>query len=375
MKIIINATNIRLGGSVQVTLSILEEFKRHDKNEYHVFLSPYLAKLVSTNTFPANFTFYGFYSYPLSSVKNILFFSNRLSSLEKQIQPDFVFSVFGPSLWRPKAPHLSGFANVILFDESPYTKRILLRSPLGKIRYKLRRYLTLKQLKKEADIFWLETEMARDKLAGSIKVSRDKIWMISNNYAAYFANAVKPVEKDSTYRFLYLSSYYDHKNFELLNRIIPLLKEKDINCRFYLTLKAEDFEKVFSGNTDSAFLYNVGPVKPEDCPALYNKVDAAFFPSFLEFFSAAYPEAMVMQKPILTSDLDFAHDICMDAALYFDPFDPKAAVDAIEQIISDAALQQNLIDKGLKRLQDFDSAAERAEKLLNIMKDYLDNNS
>ena len=375
MKIIINATNIRLGGSVQVTLSILEEFKRHDENEYHVFLSPYLAKLVSTGTFPVNFTFYHFYSYPLSSIKNILFFSNRLSSLEKQIKPDFVFSVFGPSLWRPKAPHLSGFANVILFDGSPYTKRILLQSPLGKVRYKLRRYLTLKQLKKEADIFWIETEVAKNKLASSINVSIDKIWVISNNYAGYFANAVQPVEKDETYRFLYLSSYYKHKNFELLNSIIPLLHEKNINCRFYLTLKAEDFERIFSGNTDSPLLYNVGPVKPGDCPALYNKVDGVFFPSFLEFFSAAYPEAMIMQKPIITSDLDFAHDICKDAALYFDPFDPKAAVATIEQLISDRALQQNLIGKGLKRLQDFDSAAGRAEKLLNIMKDYLDNNS
>ena len=48
-----------------------------------------------------------------------------------------------------------------------------------------------------------------------------------------------------------------------------------------------------------------------------------FLPTLLKVFIAAYPEAMKIEKPIMTSNYSFATDVCQDSALYFDPLDSK----------------------------------------------------
>ena len=66
--------------------------------------------------------------------------------------------------------------------------------------------------------------------------------------------------------------------------------------------------------------------------------DAMLLPTMLECFSASYPEAMVMKKPVLTSDLSFARSICGNAAIYFNPFDPADIADKIIGLVNDKTL-------------------------------------
>ncbi|MFW5820255.1 MAG: glycosyltransferase, partial [Bacteroidota bacterium] len=101
-------------------------------------------------------------------------------------------------------------------------------------------------------------------------------------------------------------------------------------------------------------------------PSLYQECDAMFLPSLLECFSASYPEAMAMEKPIITVDLGFAHSICNDSALFFNPIDSTDALNKIEALRINADLRKNLILKGKKRLEDFPSSKERAVKYLEI---------
>ncbi len=372
MKLIINTTNLRMGGALQVAYSLLNEFRKYDSHEYHVMLSRQLSAIIKDFSFPPNFYFYHFNQSPTQNLLSAIKVGRKLSALEQKIAPDIVFTVFGPAIWKPRTPHLLGFANVVLFDKAPYTKRLLLSSLVSRIKYFARRKLTLYEMEREGDVFWLETELAKKKLTASTGISPEKITVITNNYGDPFENAAKlPQVSKAPFSFIYITTYYPHKNLEILNRLIPILKQRKINCVFHLTLRKEDFERTFPTLLNDNMLQNHGPQKPVDCPKLYTEANALFCPTFLEFFSAAYPEAMVMERPIITSDMDFAHDICGDAALYFDPFDPESAADTIEKLISDPNLSQKLVANGKKRLESFDTAAQRAEKLLNVMKDYL----
>ena len=89
-----------------------------------------------------------------------------------------------------------------------------------------------------------------------------------------------------------------------------------------------------------------------------------FLPTLLETFSASYPEAMKMERPILTSNLDFAIDICGDAALYFNPLDSYDIANKIKTLITDPILYQDLVEKGKNRLKNFETSTSRAEKYL-----------
>ena len=114
-------------------------------------------------------------------------------------------------------------------------------------------------------------------------------------------------------------------------------------------------------------MYNVGYIKGEDLPQLYAECDMLFLPTLIECFSSNYPEAMIMQKCILTSDLDFAHAICKNSALYFNPCDIVDIADKIEQIINDKELENLLRINGLEVFySNMLTAQERTRAYLNI---------
>jgi glycosyltransferase involved in cell wall biosynthesis len=91
-----------------------------------------------------------------------------------------------------------------------------------------------------------------------------------------------------------------------------------------------------------------------------------FLPSLIEIFTASYPEAMQMKKPILTSDLSFAHDICGEAAEYFDPVNPADIANKIIYLASNPARRTQLVKNGEKRLLQFETPASRAKNLLDV---------
>ena len=93
-------------------------------------------------------------------------------------------------------------------------------------------------------------------------------------------------------------------------------------------------------------LVNVGPVALADGPALYQSCDVCFLPTLLETFTATYPEAMAMGLPIVTSDVDFARDICQSAAVYFRPRDPADAARTIDELLRQPAVWTALIRRG-----------------------------
>ena len=103
MNILINAAGISATGPTQVTVSFLEECIKYPMNEYHVLLSNRLKSEINKCIFPINFTFYDIANHPVrSGIIKGWRVRNYLRNLENRIRPDVVFSVFGPSYWRPK---------------------------------------------------------------------------------------------------------------------------------------------------------------------------------------------------------------------------------------------------------------------------------
>jgi len=143
---------------------------------------------------------------------------------------------------------------------------------------------------------------------------------------------------------------------------LPLIQDK--NIKFVLTLDEASFKNLFTEQTDK--IINLGPISQKSCPSVYKQCDALFAPTLLETFSAAYPEAMRMKKPILTSEYSFAKDVCQDSAFYFDPLNPGDIVQKIKQLVADSELQSELIKKGSQQLKHFETAQSRAGKYVEI---------
>lgn len=158
---------------------------------------------------------------------------------------------------------------------------------------------------------------------------------------------------------LYLTYYYTHKNIEIL---IPLAKKilsqgEPVNIITTISSEqhpmADRFLNEIQNQGLGKVINNIGPVSMKDVPALYNQVDGLLMPTLLESFSGCYVEAMFHNRPIFTSDLDFAKSVCGEAAYYFDPLNPQQIFEKIMEWKYDPKRGMEKIHAGQRILKEF----------------------
>jgi glycosyltransferase involved in cell wall biosynthesis len=165
---------------------------------------------------------------------------------------------------------------------------------------------------------------------------------------------------------LTVSSTAVHKNLGIMVPVAEYLESKYpfFNFRFVLTCKDAPFD--LPEQLKKHFVF-VGKVDVSECPNLYEQADIMFMPTLMECFTATYPEAMRMQVPIVTTDLEFARGLCGDAACYYSAVEPKAAAEAIYKVASDKEYTVCLVENGKKQLLTYDNYEERVDKLVKIL--------
>lgn len=370
MKLLINASTLSGTGVTQVAISFIKECVKITDNQYFIFLSPLMGEKICITDYPNNFIFYKFESHPLYGISGFKV-RRKMRDLEKKISPDCVFSIFGPSYWTPKSIHLMGYAYPhYVYQESPYFKIINLKSLIKNKIYKCFHKFFLKR---NGKYYVCETKDVSLRLAKYLSVYSDKIFTVENTYNHFFNLFDKTKKekiffpyKNNDFLFLSLCSPYIHKNLTILNKVIPKLYEKNyFNIKFVVTIDDRNYNLLFNDSVKKSII-NIGILPIDKCPQIYSECDALFLPTLLECFSANYPEAMYMSKPILTSNLPFAKSVCADAALYFDPLNPDEIVETILRLVNSKKLYSELVSLGEKKCKTFNTSQIRALNYINI---------
>lgn len=374
MRLLINTATTFKGGGVQVAKSFIEECRRFPEHEYIVVLGLNLTAQIDKKNFPSNFTFFEIPYRPATRVFGFKDPAAFLKKIEKEQKPDVVFTTSGPSYWRPKVPHLMGY-NLphYIYAESPYFQKI---SAIQRFKWKLKGSVIKYFVHRDADAYVVQTDDVNLRLKKWLQPSR-AITTVSNTYGQQYneieekAKEMLPEQKENEFRFLMLSAYYEHKNLEILNDIIPLVQEDShANIQFVTTLPNAIFAEIFTEKARKNII-NVGPVKPDDCPQLYLETHAVFLPTLLECFSATYAEAMKMMLPIVTTNLGFAKTVCGRAALYYDPLSATDAYDKIRELIENKTLYADLLKHAEQEMVKFNSASQRAKKYIQLCENML----
>ncbi len=370
MRLIINASGTRATGVTQVTVSFIRECIKHPENQYFVFISKTVESQLNQSEFTKNFSFYVFDYKPFFNLKGIKTW-RKLIRLEKDIRPDCVFTVFGPSVWQPNAPHLMGYAYpYYIYPESPFFKII---SNKKRFIFALHKIFHKFYLERNGKFYVCETEDVTSRLPNYLKCNPMNLYTVTNSCNDYFNDFIPrtvnilPKKKYNEFRFITLSSFMTHKNLTILNEIIPILRKRlsSVDIRFILTVDPKLLNERLNPDILSQ-IHNLGRIPISDCPQVYYESDAMFLPSLMECFSASYAEAMKMRKPIATSNLPFATVVCGNSAIYFDPMNPEDIAQELIRLITEPDLQKKLVENGIKRLETFDTATSRAQKYLDI---------
>lgn len=365
---LINCSNLKVSGGLQVADSVCGQLPRFTTHKFIVVLSKYLD---TTKERIRNYTNVEVITYNIQNTFSsiVLGRDKFLDKLVVEKNVDTVLTIFGPSRWRPRVPHLSGFAMpALVIPESPFFSILGVKK---KIQWAIWCYVRKKLFKRYSDCFWTENPFISKRLMELYHTKA--VFTVSNYYNQIFDEPQKWRKSHTLPPFegvtcLSVSSPIDHKNFNIIPRIIRAFKEKwpKLNIRFVLTFSYEQSEMDVPDDVRDNILF-IGKVDVSEVPFLYEQSDIMFMPSLLECFSATYPEAMRMGKPIVTTDLEFARGLCEEAACYYSAINAVSAAEAIYKVATDRLYSKQLIENGKMQLHKFDNYEQRAEKLVKIL--------
>lgn len=351
-RLLLNATTLHIGGALQVAANFILHALEDTAIDWRFAVSQRVfEELEPFGIEPDQLSkFHIFWESPARN----LALRTALKDLERSLNPDAVFSLFGPAYVKFESPHLMGFANPWLTHPNKYAFATV-GGRLARLKSRIETAYRTYWLSK-AHHWVVESEIAKRGVSKLTGQSAGTISVVANGCRDEFKSVRTKAPQLATanpVEILYISAYYPHKNFKIIPQVAKLLKDKlpSREIRFTLTLDPADaVVKPIMAEAERLGVADridfVGRVAVAAAARLYEHSHVAFIPTLLESFSATYSEALTCGLPIVTTDLPFATDILGDCATYCQPNSVEDSVDKIIQVITDTERTAQQIERG-----------------------------
>lgn len=247
---------------------------------------------------------------------------------------------------RHKADILFSFANLlpvrppvptVLFLQQP---KVL--DPLGNVNWResIRMSLLSRYLKATAGAackIVVQSEQMKMLMAKQIPHVANRIDVIQSpvlvNHGKTRPEVTSALNAATHPRIAYVSLPRSHKNHINLVRAFAHVRQELPSASLLLTVPAPSIvttePTIASIHAEACDLGIVdaitwlGLLSQDEVAAVYNSADAMIFPSLKESFGMPLAEAVCARRPVIASDLPFAHEILGDAGAYFNPLQPS----------------------------------------------------
>jgi len=299
--------------------------------------------------------------------KRWLYEQGELKNLLRRFNPDIILALANKGMAGFDCPQAILCHNPYVWhSRGQYGPYPSIEMALVCLKVQIQRFFLRRDLNKPHSILLHQTFTARDRIRTRFRYSGPAIHCPNavsdfsvrsgGGSAVAVPDAVRPYS--DRFKMFYVTRYYPHKNIEAIVETFRRHGSELPDTVVFITIAADQHPRARQilraiekhGLTDH--VVSVGPLPQEELGGWFSACNALLMPTFLESFSGTYLEAMHFGLPILTSDLDFAHEVCQDAARYFDPRDPASIRDAILSLKTDPAATSDLVERGKKRLQE-----------------------
>lgn len=236
-----------------------------------------------------------------------------------------------------------------------------------KFKQQVYRYVVKRVTRKSTRVI-APSQFVKDDVSGFAHLNSDKV-SVTHEAADSINEKPDPIISLEGEKFImYVGRPMPHKNLERLIAAFVQLKAKHPDLLLVLAGKKDANYERIEAATRRSTIKNVmftGHVSEARLRWLYENCAAYIFPSLSEGFGLPGLEAMRHGAPVVSSNATCLPEIYGDAAHYFDPADPGAIANAIDEVISNKRLRTSLIRKGKKQTNKY-SWQRMAEQTLDI---------
>lgn len=270
----------------------------------------------------------------------------------------------------PYAPFLSRCRRIItIHDLIPIICRNRLTHSLKAQWWRLWRLWLTAQYRAATRVIAVSQHSADD-VRRVLFVDGSNIQVIHNGICLHGpSSASAPSEISGKPYLLYVGRRDPHKNlvglitaFDQIRKTFPELRLVIAGAPNPRYPQAEDLAReLLMGDA----IHFIGHVDEGTLDALYRGAKLFVFPSLYEGFGLPPLEAMARGVPVVASDSAAIPEVLGDSALLCDAGNPLQLAQAIEKVLSDAALSETLRNSGLQRAAQF-TAKRQAEMTLRL---------
>ena len=301
-----------------------------------------------------------------TALQRMVWINKILPTHLKQLKADILFSFANITPIRPVIPQvvLCHQPNAFFSEGIPWTH----------VKNKLRFWYMKKQILKgslASNALIVQTNAMRDRILESDSRLKGRIHVIPSGYRTASENPItradikQLVDNAPKPRLIYVAHPSEHKNHETLLKALPHLQKYYPDISLFLTLdknkkgdkRYQKFINKYSmiANNNSTFtnIIWLGILNHDEVTYALRSSDLSVFPSLAESFGLPLVESMAAGCPIVASDLTYAHDVCGDAALYFNPKDSRDTASSITEVLNNKSLLMKLKAKGESRKSRF----------------------
>lgn len=374
MRVAINALSAVAGGGVTYLNQLFKHLSEIDRgNEYLIITTKKGEKILHTNY--KNFRVISFKFPGFSPMLRVFWEQLCLWYVLKKNKASILYSPANIGLIFFPFPTVIMIQTVAPF----YPEMIKKQNIYYRLKFNLLRILTSLSVKKAKKVIFI-SDKARKDLKRYYNLHEESTSLIYHGKSMMFKpdldydNLQKIKQKYNLDKFiLYVSNIYGYKNFLELIHAFSLIKNK-INPNLKLALVGKSFDNQYTEPLKTLVLNKkmedrvvfLGHIPYEELPYFYVLCKLFIYPSTCENCPNILIEAMACGAPILSSNIEPMPEICRDAAVYFDPFNPQDIAEKIQSVLANNSLMQKLKELSIKRADYFDWE-ETARKTLRVL--------
>lgn len=349
MRLLVDCTPLSKGGGVQVAVGFIINLARSGEHWLAIVPSQIVPHLPISVSGGSNILVVA-----KSAALDYFRINIFLNRAVRDFRPDVVFTVFGPPYFVASVPHVCGFAlpNMVYPPTAPLQKKSVFELTLDLVRRAILRRM---------DHVIVETQTVKTKLSGVLGVKCPAINVVGNSVNPIFVGYVSPnvprAKPIGLSQILVPSAYYRHKNLELLPEICAFLVRKLGGRKFTVSLTIPNdspgwlaIKKRAAALGVESSIETLGELSLERLADAYKGCDCVLLPTLREVSTAVYPESFFFNKPLVTSDLEFARELCGEAALYAAANDAEVFADRLIDVLFDPVVSALLVAKGAHQL-------------------------